>query len=112
MCGEWQNQQTSIRHLICLSATPTWFSNRLNPVTHNINLPATSLNTYSHGTLFGFFYMPYVDDGAFDFEKKKDMETGSNLVFKQFNRFGLQMQIGSKSKPPRQNEFFTLPLAT
>ena len=53
----------------------------------------------SYGTLFEFFCMPYVDDGAFSFERRKDMETGSNLVFKQFNRFGLQMCIGSKSKP-------------
>ena len=28
----------------------------------------------------------------------KDTETGSNLLLKSFNRFGLQMHIGSKSK--------------
>ena len=42
--------------------------------------------------------MLYVNDGAFTFDTKKDMETGSNLVIKHFNRFVLQMQIGSKSK--------------
>ena len=42
--------------------------------------------------------MLYVNDGAFTFETRKDMEIGSNLVFEHFNRFGFKMHIGSKSK--------------
>ena len=56
------------------------------------------VKTFSHGTLFKIFCMIYVDDGAFAFETRKDMEIGSNLVFQHFNRFGFQMHIGSKSK--------------
>ena len=40
-------------------------------------------------------------DGAFAFETRKYTETGSNLVFKHFTCFGLQMHIGSKSKPSK-----------
>ena len=43
--------------------------------------------------------MIYIDDGEFAFETRKYMETGPNAFFKHFNRFGLQMHIGSKSKP-------------
>ena len=53
---------------------------------------------FSHGTIIEMFCMLNVDDGAFAFETSKDMETGSNLVFQHFNRFGFQMHIGSKSK--------------
>ena len=42
-----------------------------------------------------------VDGGEFSFKKRKYMETGSNLVFKHLNCFGLQMKIGSKSKPSK-----------
>ena len=54
--------------------------------------------TFSHGTLFEIFCILYVDDGEFAFETRKDIEIGSNLVFQHFNRFGLQMHIGFKSK--------------
>ena len=53
---------------------------------------------FSHRTLFEIFYMIYVDDGAFAFETRKDTEIVSNLVFQHFDRFGLQIHIGSKSK--------------
>ena len=50
--------------------------------------------------------MIYVDDEAFAFETRKDMETGSYVVFKHYNRFGLQMHIGSKSKPSKTEYVF------
>ena len=54
--------------------------------------------------------MLYVDDGAFAFKTRKYTETGSNLVFKHFNRFGLQMHIGSNSKPSKTEcVFFPVP---
>ena len=56
--------------------------------------------------------MIYVDDEAFAFETRKDMETGSYVVFKHYNRFGLQMHIGSKSKPSKTEYVFFLPLVT
>ena len=43
--------------------------------------------------------MIYVDDGAFAFENRRELETGANLVFTHFAHFGLQMHIGSSSKP-------------
>ena len=45
--------------------------------------------------------MLYVDNGAFAFETRRDMEIGANLIFKHFARFGLQMHVGSKSKPSK-----------
>ena len=65
---------------------------------------------FSHGTLFKIFFMLYVDDGAFAFETRKNMEIGSNLVFQHFNLFVLQMYIGSKSKLSKTEcVFFPVP---
>ena len=51
--------------------------------------------------------MLYNDDGTFAFETRKDMEIGSNLVFQHFNRFGLQMHIGSMSKLSKKECVFS-----
>ena len=42
--------------------------------------------------------MLYVDDGAFAFLTRRELEIGANLVYHHFARFGLQMHIGSDSK--------------
>ena len=53
--------------------------------------------------------MLYVDDGAFTFISRKDIEAGSYLVYKKFNRFGLQMHIGTPSKESKTECVFFLP---
>ena len=53
---------------------------------------------FSHGTLFKIFCMLYVDDGAFAFPTRRELEIGANLVYHHFACFGLQMHIGSESK--------------
>ena len=45
--------------------------------------------------------------GEFAFETRKCMEIGSNIVFKDFNHFGLQMHIRSKSKPSKKECVFS-----
>ena len=69
-----------------------------NSPQYSLRITSHPAKTFSHGTLFKIFCVLYVDDGAFASETRKDMEIGSNLVFQHFNRFGLQMHIGSKSK--------------
>ena len=64
----------------------------------SVRITSHPAKTFSNGTLFEIFCMIYVDDGAFAFETRKNIEIGSNLVFQHFNLFGLQMYIGSKSK--------------
>ena len=93
-----------------------WVRNDLKMIKfkQHSNSPQSSGRTTSHpaktfslGTLFQIFCMLYVDDGEFSFETRKDMETGYNLVFKHFNRFGLQMKIGSMSKPSKTEGVFS-----
>mgnify|MGYP003335088556 CR=1 FL=1 len=38
----------------------------------------------------------YVDDGAFLFESREDLEKGANLIFSHFKQFGLTMEIINK----------------
>ena len=54
--------------------------------------------TFSKGTLFDIFCMLYVDDGAFAFVSRRDLEIGAYLVFKQFERLGLEMHVGNADK--------------
>ena len=75
-------------------------------------ITSNTAKTFSHETLFKCFCMLYVDDGAFSLETRKYMEIGSNIVFKDFNHFGLQMHIRSKSKPSKKECVFPLPLVT
>ena len=49
--------------------------------------------TFSQGTLFELFCMLYVDDGAFAFETRREMEIGANLIHKHFAKFGLEMHV-------------------
>ena len=42
--------------------------------------------------------MLYVDDGAFAFVSRRDLEIGAYLVYKQFERLGLQMHVGNAEK--------------
>ena len=49
-------------------------------------------------TKFQLFCMLYVDDGAFTFTSRRDLEIGAELVHKKFARFGLEMHIGRGSK--------------
>ena len=56
---------------------------------------------FSQGTLFDIFCMLYVDDGAFAFASRRDLEIGAYLVYKQFECLGLQMYVGNADKPSK-----------
>ena len=51
-------------------------------------------NTFKGRTLFELFSVLYVDDGAFTFEDRAQMEKGVELIFSHFTKFGLEMHIG------------------
>ena len=53
---------------------------------------------FSQVTLFEIFCMLYVDDGAFAFISRYDLEIGVKLVYETFATFGLQMHIGTTEK--------------
>ena len=53
--------------------------------------------------------MIYVDNGAFVFENRTDIEKGITLTFYHFTQFGLTMHIGTDSKPQRLNAYFPSP---
>ena len=60
--------------------------------------------------------MLYVDDGAFIFELRHQLETGTPLLLLNFAKFGLEMHIGKENKPSKTecvffptSGYFTLP---
>ena len=54
--------------------------------------------------------MLYVDDGAFSFKTRREMEIGANLIHKHFAKFGLEMHVGTKSKKSKTEcVFFPAP---
>ena len=50
--------------------------------------------SFDRGSLFELFCMLYVDDGAFVFESRHQLETGIPLLLRHFAKFGLEMHIG------------------
>ena len=65
--------------------------------------------TFSSGTLFDLFYIIYVDDGAFVFELRNDIEKGITLLYDHFARFGLEMHIDTRKKPSKTECIFPRP---
>ena len=47
-----------------------------------------------------------VDDGAFAFVSRQDLEIGAYLVYKQFERLGLEMHVGNADKTLRTEYVF------
>ena len=50
--------------------------------------------------------MLYVDDGAFAFVSRRDLEIGAYLVSKQFERLGLEMHVGNAEKASKTERVF------
>ena len=68
-------------------------------------------STFSEGTLFDIFCMLYVDDGAFAFPSRKELEIGSAVVRQQFAKFALEMHVGSAVKASKTEAvFFPAPI--
>ena len=66
--------------------------------------------SFNHGALFELFYMLYVDNGAFVFELRHQLETGTPLLLRHFAKFGLEMHIGKENKPSKTEcVFFPTP---
>ena len=51
--------------------------------------------------------MLYVDDGAFVFGLRHQLEIGTSLLLRHFAKFGLEMHIGKKK--PFKNRVYFLP---
>ena len=73
--------------------------------------------SFNRGALFELFCMLYVDDGAFVFESRHQLETGIPLILRHFAKFGLEMHIGKENKPSKTEcvffptpGYFTLPI--
>jgi hypothetical protein len=62
---------------------------------HNPSL-GKGTNTNTEGTPFSFWKSYYVDDAAFLFLNRENIERASRLIMKHFKRFGLTMHSGDK----------------
>jgi hypothetical protein len=57
--------------------------------------PANRLKT---GTTFNILEILYIDDGAFIFNSRLDLEICLNVIRKQFAKFGLEVHVGTNEK--------------
>ena len=95
-----------------------WKNNRLTKATFSrqSNSPPSTGHIFSHKpksfnsrNIFELFCMLYVDDGAFVFEIRRDLEKGLLLIFTHFAKFGLKMHIGRGPKPSKTECVFFSP---
>jgi hypothetical protein len=67
-------------------------------------------STATEGTPFSFWKSYYVDDAAFLFLNRKDIEQASKLIMSHFKRFGLTVHSGSKrNDKPSKTEAMYIP---
>ena len=64
---------------------------------------------FSQGNLLTLFCVLYVDDGAFPFENRLQLELGLSLIHNHFTMFGLEMHIGSGNKSSKTECIFFPP---
>jgi hypothetical protein len=65
--------------------------------------------TQSKGTLILLNNLLYVDDGAFIFTNREDMEKAAGLIFDHFAKFGLIMHIGTNGKKSKTEAVYYPP---
>jgi len=63
-------------------------------------------SSFFKGTLFHLLCMLYVDDGAFAFQSRAEIELGSYIIRRQFDKFALQMHTGTTSKSSKTEAMF------
>ena len=96
--------------------TKVKFSRTNNLLLSDSQLISHQPRSFNQGALFELFWMLYVDDGAFVFESRHQLETGILLLLWHFEKFGLEMHIGKENKPSKKEfvffptpGYFTLP---
>ena len=58
------------------------------------------------GTPFNLDYLLYVNDGAFIFENRKDIQSGSQTMYNHFACFSLQMHIGNSTNKSKTEAMY------
>ena len=66
----------------------------------------TQGKTFSQGNLLTLFCVLYVDDGAFPFENRLQLELGLSLIHNHFIKFGIEMHIGRGNKASKTECIF------
>ena len=86
--------------------TPLQFRRHDNSPLSNGSIISHKRCTFSEGTLFDMFCMLYVDDGAFAFPSRKEIELGSAVICQHFAKFGLEMHVSSATKASKTEAVF------
>ena len=79
-----------------LGLSKAQFARKYNSPRSTGQLVSHQPGNFSSGKLFNLLCMLYVDDGAFVFESRTNIERGITLLSDQFSRFGLEMHIGTE----------------
>ena len=74
------------------------FSRNNNSTLSDGQLISHPPRSFNRGALFELFCMLFVNDGAFVFESRYQLETGIPLHLRHFAKFGLEMHIGKENK--------------
>ena len=64
-------------------------------------------NKFSQGSLLSLFCILYVENGAFTFGSREQLEDGLNLIHSHFTKYGLEMHIGRGTKASKTECVFS-----
>ena len=85
------------------------FHQRTHSPRYKSSLNGHKKNTFSTGIMIEHFSVLYVDDGAFPFGNRSQLEQLVELIYSHFTKFGLEMHIGREGKPSKTECVFSLP---
>ena len=85
------------------------FNQRTHSPRDKVSLSGHKNNTFSAGTLLELFSVLYVDDCAFHFGDRAQLEQGVELIYSHFTKSGLEMHIGREGKISKTECIFSPP---
>ena len=112
---EWEHQGLGKAEFVRTPAGEV--GNDFGQLTSHPLIDSNCPTPYGEGWIFEILQLLYIDDGAFVFNNRADLERGAEVVNEHFKKFGMEMHVGRDEKKaktefmyvPTQNFFKDLP---
>ena len=103
---EWENQGLGRAEFVRTPAGEV--GNNFGQLTSHPLIDSKCATPYGEGLIFEILQLLYIDDGAFIFNNRADLERGAEVVNAHFKKFGMEMHVGRDEKKAK-TEFMYVP---
>ena len=103
---EWEHQGLGKAEFV--RARTGDIENEIGQLTSHPLINSNELTPYGKGSIFEILQLLYIDDGAFIFNSRADLEHGAQIINEHFKKFGMEMHVGRDEKKAK-TEFMYVP---